>query len=125
MRAPPPQAVEADPAGDGGQPRADVRDAGEVCVRETEPRVLHRVVGLADRAEHSVTHRPQLRAVGIEQARPRVGRRVERGRHAAWPAGVRSVMLTRLKKFVTPIHNTIAASCSWVKRSAAAFHTWS
>src|SRR5262249_8732320 len=86
-------------------------------------RVLHGVVGLADRAEHSVAHRPQLRTVGVEQARPRVRRRVERGCHAAWPAGVRSVTLTRLKKFVMPIHNTIDASCSLVKCSAAFFQT--
>ena len=120
-----PQAVEADPAGDGGQPAADVRDAGQVGPGESEPGVLHRVVGFAERPEHPVAHRPQVRAVGVEQVSPLVGHRSDRsGRaHTTWPAGWRIVALTRLNMLVTAIHITIEASCSSVKCSAAAFHT--
>ena len=55
------QHVEAHARDDRRQPAAEVLDVGRVGAAEAQPRLLHRVVGLAQRAEHPVGHRPQVR----------------------------------------------------------------
>ena len=47
------------------QPR-EVLDVARVRAAESQPRVLNRVVGLAQRAEHPVRDRPQVRALLLE-----------------------------------------------------------
>ncbi len=52
--------------GDGGQPGAEVLDLARVGVAEPQPGVLDGVVSLAERAEHPVGHRAQVRSVLLE-----------------------------------------------------------
>src|SRR5215203_3684094 len=60
------QHVQAYPPDDRRQPSAQVLDAAGVRAAEPEPGFLDGVVGLADRAEHPVGHRPQVGAVLLE-----------------------------------------------------------
>ena len=60
------QHVEADAADDRRQPPAEVRRPRGVGAAQPQPRLLHGVLGLGDRAEHPVGDRPQLRAVLLE-----------------------------------------------------------
>src|SRR4029077_7311020 len=61
-----PQHVQADPPDHGGQPCPQVIDGAGVAVAEPQPGLLHRVLRLADRAEHAVGDRLQMRAVLLE-----------------------------------------------------------
>src|SRR5690242_2385020 len=61
-----PQHVEADPPDHGGQPCPQVIDGAGVAVAEPQPGLLHRVLRLADRAEHAVGDRLQVLAVLLE-----------------------------------------------------------
>jgi len=61
-----PQHVQADPPDHRGQPAAQVADAARVAAAEPQPRLLHRVLGFADRAEHAVGDRLQVLAVLLE-----------------------------------------------------------
>jgi hypothetical protein len=63
------QHVEADPANYRRQPSAQVLDAAGVGPAEPEPGFLDRIVGLTQRAQHSVGHRPQVDAVFLELLR--------------------------------------------------------
>ena len=67
------QRVQAQPRDDGREPAAEIGDIARVGPAETEPRLLDRVVGLADRAEHPVGHRPQVRSVDFEALGQGVG----------------------------------------------------
>src|SRR5581483_5496299 len=58
--------VEADAAHDRRQPRTEVLDGRLVGAAEPDPRFLHGVVGLVDRAEHAVGDPPQLRPFVLE-----------------------------------------------------------
>ena len=60
------QPVEGQARDHGGQPRAQVIDARRVDPPQAQPRVLDRVLRVADRAEQPVRHGPQVRAVGLE-----------------------------------------------------------
>ena len=57
------QHVQAHARDHGGQPPAQVLDLVGVAAAEPQPGVLHRVVGLAQRAQHPVGHRAQAGAV--------------------------------------------------------------
>ena len=57
------QHVQAHAGHDGGEPRAQVPDVAGVRSGQTQPGLLHRVVGLVQRAEHAVGHRAQVRPV--------------------------------------------------------------
>ena len=46
------QHVEADARDHGGEPAAQVLDRARIRAAEEKPRLLHRVVGFAQRAEH-------------------------------------------------------------------------
>jgi hypothetical protein len=61
-----PQHVQADPPDHGGQPGPQVIDGAGVAVAEPQPGLLHRVLRLADRAEHAVGDRLQMLAVLLE-----------------------------------------------------------
>src|SRR6266699_5055869 len=63
------QHVEADPRDHRGQPSAQVKDAARVGAAEVEPGLLYGVVRLVERAEHPVSHCPQVGAVGLELLR--------------------------------------------------------
>ena len=65
-----PQPVEAQPRDDRRQPAAEVLDGGSVGSTRPEPGVLDRVLGLGQRAEHAIRHRPQMRAMVLEIERP-------------------------------------------------------
>jgi hypothetical protein len=60
------QHVQAHAPDDGGQPAAEVRDAVIVGPAQAQPRLLYGVLGVADRPEHSIRDRRQVRAVGFE-----------------------------------------------------------
>jgi len=60
--------VKADPSDDGDQPGAQVIDRGVRAI-ETEPRLLHRIVGLRQRAQHPVRDRAQARPDTLELLR--------------------------------------------------------
>ena len=60
------QDVEADPGDDGRQPAAEVVDLVGVAALQPQPRLLHGVVGFAERAEHAVAHGPQAGPVLLE-----------------------------------------------------------
>ena len=60
------QHVQAHPTDNGRQPGAEVLDATGVGAAEAKPGFLDGVVGLAQRAEHPVRHRAQLRPGGLE-----------------------------------------------------------
>ena len=70
---------EAHPGDHRRQPAAEVLDAARVAAGEPEPRLLHCVVGFAERPEHSVCHRPQVAAVRLEA----FGQQVEVGHPSA------------------------------------------
>src|SRR5439155_18199646 len=61
-----PQHVQTDAGDDGGQPPAEVVDLARPGPAEAQPGVLDGVVGLGERAEHSVGHRPQMGPVLLE-----------------------------------------------------------
>jgi hypothetical protein len=61
-----PQHVEAHARHHSRQPTTEVLDAVGVGAAESQPRVLHRVVGLAQRTEHPVRDRAQVGAVLFE-----------------------------------------------------------
>ncbi len=63
------QHVEADAADDGRQPAAEVRDGRRIGAAEPQPRLLHGVVGLAQRAQHPVGDGAQVRPVLLELLR--------------------------------------------------------
>ena len=50
------QHVEAHARDDGGEPSPEIVDAGGIRSAEPQPRFLDRIVHLADRAEHPVSH---------------------------------------------------------------------
>lgn len=58
--------VQTDPCRHGGQPAAEVLDAGGRRSREAEPRLLDGVIRLADVTQHPVGQRSQARAVRLE-----------------------------------------------------------
>jgi hypothetical protein len=64
--APRAEHVQADPADDHGEPRAQVVHLVGGGAVKPQPRLLYRVVGLGDRAEHAVGDRPQVIAVSLE-----------------------------------------------------------
>jgi len=78
--------VETHPADDHGQPRAHVVCLLRPGAVEPQPGLLHRVVGLGDRAEHAVGDGPQVVTVSLELfgrthwSRPLVGIRLQRRR---------------------------------------------
>ena len=51
---------------DGGQPSPQVVDAAGVGTAQSQPRFLDGIVGLIERAEHSVGHGPKMAAVLLE-----------------------------------------------------------
>jgi hypothetical protein len=87
-RPPGPQQVEADPGDHGGEPAAEVADAGRVGAAEAQPGLLDGVVGLAAGAEHVVGHGPKVGAVGLEPFGQPVA---VVHRHILPPGSVRSV----------------------------------
>lgn len=60
------QQVQAHPRHDRRQPPGDVLDVVGVGTAGAQPGFLERVIGLAHRAEHPVSHRPQMRPVLLE-----------------------------------------------------------
>ncbi len=74
------QHVQADPADHGGQPAAQVADRAPVDPGQAQPGLLHRVLGLRERAQHPVGDGVQVRAVRLEL----VGQKVFRS-HAGGP----------------------------------------
>jgi len=60
------QHVEAHARDHGGQPAARIRDVGRVGALELEPGLLHRVVGLGERAEHPIRDAAQVRSMFFE-----------------------------------------------------------
>ena len=58
------------PGDDRGQPAAQVLDRAGVGPAEPEPGLLDGVLRLAQRPEHPVGHRPQVRPVRLEPLRP-------------------------------------------------------
>jgi len=68
-RSPRAQHVEADPGGDRRQPATEVLNLAGVRSARPEPRLLHGVVRLAQRAEHPERHRPQVGPVLLEPLR--------------------------------------------------------
>ena len=63
------QHVQAHPGDDRRQPTAQVLDAAGVGAAQPQPGLLDGVLGLGQRAEHPVGHRPQMRAVRLELRR--------------------------------------------------------
>jgi hypothetical protein len=61
-----PQHVQAHAGDDRGQPSAEVLDSARAGPADAQPGVLDGVVGLGERAEHPVGHRPQVGAVLLE-----------------------------------------------------------
>ncbi|GGN82679.1 hypothetical protein GCM10011610_34280 [Nocardia rhizosphaerihabitans] len=49
-----------------GQPPAEIADFGGVGACQPQPRLLDRIVGVGERAEHPVGHRTQVGAVFFE-----------------------------------------------------------
>jgi hypothetical protein len=60
------QHVKADPAHHGGEPAAEVVDRGGVGAGQPYPGLLHRVLGVGQRAEHPVRDRAQPSPLGVE-----------------------------------------------------------
>jgi hypothetical protein len=58
--------VQRDARDDRRQPSAHVLDLARVGAAQPQPGVLHRVVGFAERAEHPVGHRAEVRALLLE-----------------------------------------------------------
>ena len=72
------EAVQADPADDGGQPAAQVADGGAAGVVEPgqpQPRLLHRVLGVGPRAGQPVGHPDQVTAMPGELFGEPIGER--------------------------------------------------
>jgi hypothetical protein len=65
-RLPGAQQVEGDPSDHGGEPGAQVVDLIGVGAAQAQPRLLHRVVGLARGAQHPVGDRVQVLPVLLE-----------------------------------------------------------
>ena len=63
------QHVQAHPCHHRGQPPGKVLDAAGVGATDAQPGVLNGVIGLAERAEHPVGHRPQTGPVLLETFR--------------------------------------------------------
>jgi hypothetical protein len=68
------QHVEGDARDHGPQPGTEVVDVGGVGAAEPQPRLLHGVVGLAQRAEHPVGDGPQCGPVLLEALRQLIHR---------------------------------------------------
>ncbi|SLH03084.1 Uncharacterised protein [Mycobacteroides abscessus subsp. abscessus] len=60
------QHIQADPAHHGGQPAAEIIDIAGIGAGQPQPRLLHGIVGIGERAEHPVGDRPQMGAVLFE-----------------------------------------------------------
>ncbi len=58
--------VEADARDNGGQPPAEILDRTGVGAAETQPRFLHRIVGLARGTQHSVSDSPEVPTIFFE-----------------------------------------------------------
>ncbi len=67
------QHLQAFPGDHSGQPSGEVVDIGGVGATEPQPRVLHGVVCLRERAEHPVGHRPQVALLLLEALGQPVG----------------------------------------------------
>ena len=63
------QHVEAHARDHRREPSAEVVDVVGFGAREPQPCLLHRVLGLAERAQHPVGHTPQVSAMGLESLR--------------------------------------------------------
>jgi hypothetical protein len=67
------QHVEAHTSDDGGQPAAQVLDLARVRAAEAQPRLLHRVLRLAQGAQHPIGHAAQVAPLRLEPlAEPRL-----------------------------------------------------
>jgi hypothetical protein len=66
MRAAGSQHVQADPCHHGGQPATQVAHLADVGAVHPQPRLLHGVLGLGQRAQHSIGDRPQVCAMFFE-----------------------------------------------------------
>jgi hypothetical protein len=62
----PAEYVQADPAGHGGEPPAQVLDAPAAGAGQSQPRLLHGVVRVRVRAEHAERDRVEIRTMGFE-----------------------------------------------------------
>jgi hypothetical protein len=60
------QHIQADPRHHRGQPASQVLHVSRFRAGQPPPRLLHRVVGLGERAKHPVGDRPQVRPVRLE-----------------------------------------------------------
>ena len=67
------QHVEAHAGRDRRQPAAQILDLAAIGSVEPQPRLLHRVIRLAQRAEHPVGDRPQARPVRFESCSQPLG----------------------------------------------------
>ena len=63
------QDVEADAAGDRGQPAAQIRDLGPVGARVAQVGLLHRILGFGAAAEHAIGDRHEVVPVYGERVR--------------------------------------------------------
>jgi hypothetical protein len=77
------QQVQALPGDDGGQPAAEVVDLFRLGMAQPQPGVLDGVVGLGQRTQHPVGHRPQPGAVLLEALGQPLGL-VHRSHHLVW-----------------------------------------
>lgn len=69
---PGPKHVQADPSDDGGEPAAKVPDGVGIGAAQPQPRLLHGILGLGQRAEHAVRDRTQVHAVLLEAVRQKL-----------------------------------------------------
>jgi len=60
------QHVQAHPSHGGCEPSLEVLDIARIGAGETQPRLLHGIVGLAAGAEHAKSHRSKHRPHGLE-----------------------------------------------------------
>jgi hypothetical protein len=82
------QHVQAYSRDNGGQPAVEVLHAIGAHAADPQPGLLHGIVGLAERAQHPVGHRPQVGSVGLEA----LGKAVALGhRHIPSPRSVITV----------------------------------
>ena len=80
------QGVQADPCHHGRQPRVEVVHLAGVDAGQPQPRFLHGILGVDDRAQHAVGHRTQMRPGGLEsRSRSASAVIVDRGRAARRP----------------------------------------
>jgi hypothetical protein len=61
--------VERGPGNQGREPAPDILDPAGIGSRRAKPGFLHGVVGLGQRAEHSVGHGPEVGPIGLEALR--------------------------------------------------------